>query len=164
MKPTHIDIQDMCRLFEYIPETGLLIRRVTTSPNARSGMIAGTTNRLGYIVIKVNHRLYGAHRIAWSMHHQKQPASVIDHINGVRSDNRIENLRDVSHVVNHQNIQSAQKRNATGALGVVKRKNKYMSYIHSNGKQVYLGLFANKEDARLAHLAAKREMHSGCTI
>jgi hypothetical protein len=76
----------------------------------------------------------------------------IDHIDGNPSNNKLDNLRDVSHSVNLQNRKSATRKNKTGFLGVVKRKNKYAAHITKNGKQVYLGLFDTPE---LAHKAYK---------
>ena len=54
----------------------------------------------GYLIVKINKRCFKAHRVAWFLYYGEWPKIVIDHINGDRKDNRIENLRDVTHQEN----------------------------------------------------------------
>ena len=92
------------------------------------------------------------------------PIGEIDHVNGDRGDNRIANLRDVDHKTNSQNERRARAINTSGFLGVSKQGNKWQASIRHGGKQLYLGLFAAKEEAHSAYLAAKRLLHAGNTL
>jgi hypothetical protein len=78
----------------------------------------------------------------------------VDHINGVRNDNRLENLRLVTHQQNHFN--------KTKALGYSwnKRDNKWHAKIKLDGRTIHLGYFVNESDARLAYLTAKLKYHT----
>jgi hypothetical protein len=104
------------------------------------------------------------HRAAWLYVHGKWPNGQIDHINGDRSDNRISNLRDVSHSVNQQNVHRPRRDNASGFLGVTRQKNLWTSQVTVSGKTLHLGLFKTPEEAASAYLEAKRKHHTGCTI
>lgn len=154
-------------LLSYNEESGVFhwINRVG---NIRAGAIAGSKGPAGYIAICVMKERHGAHRLAWLYVHGVFPDGEIDHINGDKSDNRICNLRDVSHTQNTQNIRVAHRRNkSTGALGVCRSKTKsvrYYSTILVNGKAKCLGSYGTVEEAHSAYLKAKREFHQGCTI
>lgn len=94
----------------------------------------------------------------WSMFRGKLVGQ-IDHINGVRSDDRIENLRDVPISGNQQNKRAAQANSHTGLLGVSSRGGRYMARIKVSGRHVYLGTYDTAQLASDAYLAAKKEMH-----
>ena len=97
------------------------------------------------------------HRIAWAMYHGKWPEGEIDHINGKRSDNRIENLRDVTLSVNQRN-RIMSDRNTSGACGVYQRRSgKWRSQIVVQRQYMNLGLYSHKFDAVLARLQAERQ-------
>jgi hypothetical protein len=106
----------------------------------------------GYRQIGFKSKKYLSHRVAWFLHYGCWPNNDVDHIDGNPSNNKISNLRDVSHSKNLQNRKSATIRNKTGFLGVVKRCNKFAAHIHRDGKQIYLGRF---DTAELAHQAYK---------
>ena len=128
-------------------------------------MKAGSVNDKGYIVIRCFGRLYHAHRLAWLLTHGAWPAGDIDHINGIRTDNRIANLRDVSRSVNQQNLKTARRDNQTGLLGVKKtRCGTFEARINLNGRYVHLGTFPAAAEAHQAYITAKRKHHEGCTI
>lgn len=97
-----------------------------------------------------------AHRVAWAMHHGEWPSGCIDHINGVRTDNRIENMRDVERIQNHMNM-TRSRRNKSGVTGVFwySRAKVWHAYISDNGKRVHLGSFSDKSDAIAARKAAE---------
>ena len=99
-----------------------------------------------------------AHRVAWTIHHGAWPENDIDHINGVRTDNRISNLRDVTRSVNLQN-QRVNARSTSGFTGVswCKRRSIWRSRIFVGGKEVTLGTFAKIEDAVMARAQADKK-------
>lgn len=140
-------------LFEY--KDGDLVRRVSRRGfGAKKGSIAGTTRNDGYIAIKVNGTLYFAHRLIWVMQNGDIPIGLqIDHINGVRDDNRIENLRLVTKQENCFNM--------TKAKGYTwnKRDKKFQAQIYLNGKNKVIGFYDNEQDAHQAYLTAKEKYH-----
>lgn len=95
-----------------------------------------------------------AHRVVWALHYGHWPIRTIDHINGITTDNRIENLRDVSQDENMKN-QRFRSTNTTGITGVwhCKKLNKYDAYISINGKRKHIGRYANMDLA----ISARKE-------
>lgn len=155
-------------LLDYNPDTGVFTRRVATGGRygAAVGSVAGTLSDGGYLMISVRSKQYRAHRLAWLYMTGEWPANEIDHRNGVRTDNRFNNLRDVTTQVNQQNRRVATKRSSTGLLGASwsKREGAYVARIWINGRYRSLGHFLTAEAAHRAYLQAKRSHHEGCTI
>jgi hypothetical protein len=144
--------QQMFERLKYTPEDGKVWWVKHPRRSTANGTEAGNMMQNGYRKLKFCGKQYLTHRVAWLLHYGSWPIGDIDHIDGNPSNNRLDNLRDVSHSINLQNRKSATRKNKTGFLGVVKRKNKYAAHITKNGKQVYLGLF---ETAEFAHQAYK---------
>ena len=91
---------------------------------------------------------YGIHELVWLWHYGEFPTHGIDHINGNPLDNRLSNLRDVSHILNGRN-QSMRKDNTTGHTGVTwhSRKGGYEVRVRTGSERKYLGRFATLEEA-----------------
>lgn len=147
-------------LLHYDPETGVFTWAVSRS-GVRIGDVAGCLKRNGYRYIGVDGRDYLAHRLAWLYMTGLWPADQIDHINGVKDDNRLVNLREATHLQNHQN-RALDVKNTSGFLGVSWHRvtEKWRAYISVGGQQKHLGLFTRPEDAYAAHLTAKAELHT----
>lgn len=152
-------------LLTYDPETGLFSWNVTRG-RSNAGSTAGSPHARGYLSIRVDLGRYLAHRLAWFYVHGEWPENQIDHINGIRTDNRIANLRDVTASVNQQNQRRGQSGGKTGLLGVslFKRTGRYKSEIRHFCETKYLGYFDTAQEAHEAYLKAKRELHEGCVI
>lgn len=144
----------------YDPETGLFTR----VRGIRKGAIFGTKTYDGYLCGKVLGKQYRLHRLAWLYVHGEWPKNQIDHINGIRTDNRLCNLRDVTPSINKQNTRKADRDNKTGFLGVQFSQGKYQAQIRVNKKPLFLGTYDSPEEAHAAYLKAKRQYHEGCTI
>lgn len=150
-------------LLDYCPLTGEFTWREDRHAVAR-GTRAGSTHKgKGYINIRVDLRLYRAHRLAWLHVHGRWPTHEIDHVNGVKSDNCLSNLRDVPRAANMQNQQRAHQRNKTGLLGAHERGGRFESAIRVSGQSHYLGSFGTAAAANGAYLAAKRLLHVDCS-
>lgn len=117
----------------------------------------------GRIKIGINKRRFFAHRLAWLYVHGKWPDGEIDHINGNSMDNRIANLRDVSHQINCENQVLGRRNPISGLTGVYKNKNQayFFSAIRVHGKLFYLGKFNTPEAAHKAFIKAKYNLHKG---
>jgi hypothetical protein len=124
-----------------------------------SGKQAGhVSTKDGYRRISFNDSKYLAHRLAWFYVYREWPQNNIDHINGNKDDNRIENLRDVTQGVNLQNMKKV--RTTSGFVGVHKgRRSKYRARIRVAGVQLNLGEYHTPEEAHQAYLAAKEIYH-----
>lgn len=129
-----------------------------TSPNAAAGQEAGYVAR--YRVIGYKGRSYAAHRLAWYFIYGVWPELPIDHINGDRLDNRIENLRECALGSNSQN--SKLNKNNTSGFGGVHwnpRLSKWCARIMINKVNYNLGHFTRPEEAREAYVEAKVRSH-----
>lgn len=146
-------------LLNYNPETGKFTWLIKPSIGTAIGATAGSLTRKGYIHISIGGqgKQYCAHRLAWLYVTGKWPKDQIDHINGVRHDNRFSNLREASSALNGQNRHGAQSNNKSGMLGVSQvRAGKYRATIRINQKKVHLGYFTTPQKAHAAYVTAKR--------
>ena len=121
--------------------------------SVKAGSKAGTLNPDGYVQIKFFGKFHKAHRLAWLYAHGEFPESLIDHINGVRHDNRISNLRQATQKQNAEN-RGKGRNNKSGFKGVHwhGKAKKWRARIQHDGKHIHLGFFT---DANLAHEAYK---------
>lgn len=150
-------------LLHYDPESGLLTSK-TRRGRLAAGDVLGTINTDGYIQLGVDYKDYLAHRLAFLYMTGKWPADVVDHVNGVRNDNRWVNLRAVPVTTNVQNLRQATIVSSSGLLGAFKHRKRWRSEIRTTAGRLNLGTFNTAEEAHAAYLAAKRELHEGCTI
>lgn len=155
----------LLEVLRYEPDTGLFWWKIKTSNRCNVKKPAGSINN-GYVLITVDGIRYRAHRLAWVYINKKWPPDFIDHINGNRTDNRIANLREVDCKTNNENLRESRSNNKTGYLGVsyFKPMKKYRASIQASGKLKHLGYFDDPEEAHAVYLAAKRQLHGGCTI
>lgn len=154
------------RLLEVLdcdPEAGVLKAKRYIAGRGL-GHFVGSSSVDGYVYTKVDGKRYLVHRLIWFHVHGKWPDGPVDHINGLRSDNRLSNLRDVSTQVNAQNLRSAKSHNRTGLLGVAAKHKKFYARIAHNGETICLGTFETPQEAHAAYVGAKKVLHVGSTI
>jgi len=113
---------------------------------APAGSIAGAKDGKGYLVIKLNQRCYRAHRLVWFWVKGTWPTLWLDHINGNKTDNRIENLREATIKQNGWN-RTKSKQNTSGYKGVTKDKKKWAAQTIRSGKHIVFGYFNTPEEA-----------------
>lgn len=100
--------------FSYNAETGIIIRN-----DRKNGF--GSLDKDGYLILKIKGRQFKAHRIAWFLYYGEMPMMELDHINHIRTDNRICNLRVVDRKKNVHNIRQYPNKD-TGVVGVYEDK------------------------------------------
>ena len=168
MANTDVTAELVRELFEYVPETGALTRKVRTAQSVQVGDRADKPWKPGFndgcLRVTIKNVKFLAHRIVWLHQMGKWPEHSIDHINGNRMDNRIENLRDVPHAINMQNRRVPSIKNKSGFQGVQKHQNKWRASVTVNRVVHRIGMFNTPEEAHQAYVKAKREMHEGCTL
>jgi hypothetical protein len=150
--------------FNYASDIGVLTWRVRPGGRVQIGDEAGSLTADGYLVLQFEGRRYLVHRVIWLWMTGDWPAFEVDHWNGSHADNRWSNLRDVQHKTNTENRQTANSNNSTGFLGVSRNTRGFVARIRLSGKSRCLGTFETPQAAHDAYLAAKREVHAGCTI
>ena len=147
-------------LLDYDPETGVFTRLVRRGGNALVGSRAGAVCSNGYRYLMVDGTSHCEHRLVWLHVHGVWPTDHLDHVNGVKCDNRIANLRECTHAENHQNL-GVRRCNTSGHPGVswYKAKGKWQAYINTGGERKHLGYFDTAEEAGAAYLEAKKQFH-----
>ncbi len=153
-----VTVKRLREILRYDVASGNMFWAVSLNPRAPVGALGGKQSiSQGYRHISIDGVRYKAHHLVWLWFHGVFPTHQIDHINGNKLDNRIENLRDVPQKMNTWNLQRAKKNNKSGFLGVDWKPShkKWRAQIRVEGKKIQLGLFDTAEAAHIAYLAAK---------
>lgn len=155
-----LDFSCVSNLLKYCPETGNLTWLKDVARLAKAGQLAGIQRDDGYKRLKFLGKAVYAHRIAWLLFYGKPCDKEIDHINGDRGDNRIDNLRMCSKVENAQNRRrSILNKSGYDGVNFQKSNKKWRARISYNGNRICLGLFDSAELANTARTEAKRNLH-----
>lgn len=142
--------EQLKELLIYFPKEGYFIRLPL-------GNVAGYYEN-GYIKLKINSKGYFAHRLAWLYMTGEMPKNCIDHINGIKDDNRFENLREATRSQNNLNV-GIKKNNTSGYKGVSAYKNKWRATGYLNKKSILLGYFDDKQEAHNAYIKFTEANH-----
>lgn len=155
VKFTHFTFKEVDALFKYDAEQGLIFWKVDKG-RAKKDNEAGTTRKNNYKDIKFNGKRTSYARVCWCLYHGNIPQHTIDHIDGNPQNNRISNLRDVTHADNMKNY-PVPSHNTHGYKGVKfdKRSDKWAAAINYEGERVWLGTFRNVEEAAQAYKEAE---------
>lgn len=152
-KPMVFDTFDA--LFCYDPDTGIITNKVKRSKKSVIGAVSGSLNKVyGYRYVSVDRLNYYAHRVAWLLSHGEIDQTLaIDHLNGMRDDNRLSNLRLVTHIVN---TRSRHRGRGELPLGVSRTKegNKFRARVCRNRKEINLGVYHTATEAAQAYQSA----------
>ena len=157
------------QLLDYDPRSGKLFWKARTDGfsckrscsvwNARfAGKEVGWENCAGYTCLSLWGKKLRAHRVAWAITYDVWPENEIDHINGCPSDNRIKNLREVTHAENGKNVKTPMT-NKSGQIGVYRQRgaSAWRAEIKVNGRRIHLGYFEKFSDAVRARTSAEAE-------
>jgi len=157
-KPRDLTQEQALELFEY--DNGNLIRKKVTHQKMKIGEVAGFINKTnGYRVLKIYGKKYSVHQIVYLMNHGFIPKE-IDHINGIRTDNRIENLREVTRSQNQMNAKKPNT-NTSGVKNVYwkKQHKKWQVTLRVNGQRKDFGRYDDLELAELVAMEARDKYH-----
>lgn len=148
--------------FRYDPETGDFFWAKADKWNRRK--LSNPINYLdkdGYVVVCTSlsgkPKNYRVHRLIW-MYVHGQISHEIDHINGIRNDNRLCNLREVTHQQNMMNRRAHKSNNLRGIYRAKGKTPSWVAEIHCNGERHYLGVYKTPEEANLAYEKARVEL------
>ena len=158
-----ITYERLHEVLDYDSESGIFTWKVSRR-GCRIGSVAGCIDKHGYYVIKIDKKKYQGHRLAWMYVNGYMPENDIDHINRNKTDNRIDNLREVSRQCNLRNTGNRND-NTSRVKGVYfnKTTNKWYAQITVNQKQIHLGYFEDFNDAVLARYKKECELGwKGC--
>lgn len=151
--------QRLADVFGYNSDGSLFWKIKAGNGRIAVGTSAGYPTTCGGRKVMYQKKAYWVHHVVWLIHRGSLPNQFVDHINGNRSDNRIENLRLCSQFENMQN----RSRNGIGEsrlLGAHKRRGgKWSAAITLRGQKQWLGIFDTAEAAHAAYLSAKKFVH-----
>ena len=153
-------LPDISNRLDYDPDTGVF-RWAINSTRVKAGDVAGTPDQRGYIRIRIGAKKYAAHRLAWLFMTGDDPGALtIDHINGDKADNRIDNLRLATNAENQRN-KGRYASKTSGFKGVYwnATKGRFFAAIRVNRKLNHLGYFDSEGEARHAYAKAAERLH-----
>lgn len=143
-------------LLDYNAATGVFTWKQNRRGRGLKGTRAGSPDNHGYRLIALDGSKFKEHRLAWFITHGIWPTLSIDHINGIRDDNRIENLREATQSEQNQNRKVSPKARHPGVSFI---DGKYRARINIDKKSIYLGQFNTPIEAQEAYLRAKKIHH-----
>lgn len=148
----------LTEVLSYDPLTGIFRWRVRPNKCMKVGDVCVGHDTPGYTRFKLKGKTYSAHRVAWLFVHKRWPVDCIDHINGIRTDNRIENLRECTMAQNNANRTVRRRGGLKGAF-YSKKSKRWRSIISVRNERIYLGQFSSEQEAHEACADAARKHH-----
>ncbi len=139
--------------YDYLPDLGIIYSKIYKR-------FVGCDDGHGYIALNIKQKPYKAHRVAWAIHHGAWPNGEIDHIDGNGKNNRLTNLRLVTHSQNCKNRKLNSNNNSKNkGVSWYPKYEKWRAYISLDGKWISLGYFTTKEEAIAARQRAELKYH-----
>ena len=144
-------------VLQYDPDTGKFTYNLSRGSRSK-GQVAGSLHGSGYRYIELNNYGYAEHRLAWFYSFKEWPEGSIDHIDRVKDNNILDNLRDVSHSDNMRN-KSIGVNNTSGFLGVsfYRPTSRWKASYVLDGKPKHIGYYDTPEEASLAYIEYKNK-------
>ena len=153
---SRLSLEKAREILSYDPVTGRFHWNVGRSPKTRQGDPAGyVQNPSGYTYIEINGTAYHAARLAWLLATGSWPSLFIDHKDGDRANNRLDNLREATATENARNVRLGA-RTSSGLKGAswYGPNGKWAAKIRVNGRLLHLGYFATPQEAHEAYVKA----------
>lgn len=153
-----VTLSRLKKLLSYSPTTGQFVWLVNRAGRYHAGQVAGSVHSDGRRYIGIDRRLYLAHRLAWLYVNGRWPSTIIDHRDGNQDNNTIDNLRPATK--NQNNSNSKQRRSLPKGVHECTdhyRRKRYRAQITVNGAFIYLGRFADSEEAHGAYCVAAKK-------
>lgn len=155
-----ITYEEVRHFFHYDPITGKLTNRIDRSRKAKAGVEVGYIDFDGYRMLKLRGYRAQAVYFIWLWMTGKWPDPEVDHKNGIRDDNRWENLREATRSQNCINKESYSKPNTLGFRGIKRQaKGRFAAAICVGQKEYFLGSFSCQEHAAIAYDVAAHKHH-----
>lgn len=153
--------EGLARKFVYDPVSGIIFRKLKKSLKE----VGCLNKKLGYKVVRVGGVLYYSHRLAWVLYYGHWPENTVDHIDGNRINNSIQNLRDATRMENNQNRKKQPSKSST-YKGVTwcKAKSLWKVQIRFEGKNIHLGYFIDEVDAAEAYNKSVTKFHKAFSV
>ena len=151
------DQETLLNLFKY--SDGFLYWKSSNTNAVKAGGLAGSKSSSGYLCVLVKNKLQLVHRVIFMMHNGYAP-KIVDHIDGNPMNNKIENLRDATKSQNCWNSKT-RTTNSSGFKNVSwhSKSKKWLVRLRANGKEVYVGIFGDIEDANKSAIEARKKYH-----
>lgn len=151
-----VDHSKLLNEIDYNPSTGVFTRKVSAG-NSKAGSVVGNLSKKGYLKAMVQGKYVKMHQLAWFYVHGRWPGSQLDHINRIKQDNRIENLRVSDTSANCLNQAGPRVNNRSGLQGVhrIPKTGRYRAACTVRGFKHDLGVFATAEEAHQAYVSFK---------
>lgn len=145
-------------VLHYSESTGVFVWLNDMRNGSKAGEVAGGLSLGGYIYIRIDQAAYRAHRLAWLYVYGRFPADIIDHANGIKTDNRIGNLREANQSQNMQN-KRASKNSKTGVKGVClcSQTGRFQVKIRVDGKYKHIGRYDTVDEGAKAYANAAKK-------
>jgi hypothetical protein len=140
------------------PSGGMRGRGAAIFNSRQANKEAASLDRHGYLKLTIKGKAFFAHRVIWALAYGEWPSMALDHINGDKSDNRLDNLRLASVIENGRN-QSLSAVSTSGVTGVCRdrKPGQWQAYIRSGGRKIHLGTFTSIDEAREARQLASND-------
>lgn len=152
MDKNRLSVDDISKKVEYNPQTGEIISLKSKKP-------IGNKDKDGYIVLRLYGKVLRRARLAILLSSGTWPDGVVDHINRIKTDDRLSNLRVLTPSENTQNISLTGKNNYTGYMGVLERRGRYYARVRHNNVMHHFGGFSTPEEAYAVYVQKKKELH-----
>jgi hypothetical protein len=154
--------EELKEQLDYNPETGIFTWKKLPEKRPNNG-IAGSLDNRGYTYIRINKKLYLAHRLAWLYVYGEWPQNNIDHINGIKYDNRIENLRDIPQRENCQNYTIHRNGKLVGCY-FNKNAQKWQARIRVKGRLKHIGYYNTEQEAHQVYMNEVNKLNENPSI
>jgi hypothetical protein len=150
----------------YVIDSVLYWHPINSNGRKRSSVYSnnpsGCVSPRGYIQVRMGKDKFMAHRILWAMYYGTWPKNGIDHINGLKTDNRIDNMRETTQYDNSKNAEKYPRKEPWIATGVFRKGSGFIAHAQVNKEKKYLGSFKCHTSAHIARLIF--DIKNGFTI